>query len=164
MQQMTASTLVAAGAVTVFLMPLLAGLTYRVADVHPVTAIGEIAHDPHDYRQILHEHIEMAHLLRHAERMDVFVARMDTLPPAASAADAKLRAELVQRAERERDRCLRELGIDPVTAREYRENTVKRWRQAASKRAGGAASAGGTGGSAAGDAGAGDAGASGGAA
>lgn len=174
MQQMTASTLVAAGAVTVFLMPLLAGLTYRVADVHPVTAIGEIAHDPHDYRQILHEHIEMAHLLRHAERMDVFVARMDTLPPAASAADAKLRAELVQRAERERDRCLRELGIDPATAQEYREDTVKRWRQAASKRAGGAASAGGTGGSAAGDAdtgsagaadgaGAGDAGASGGA-
>ena len=173
MQQMTASTLVAAGAVTVFLMPLLAGLTYRVADVHPVTAIGEIAHDPHDYRQILHEHIEMAHLLRHAERMDVFVARMDTLPPAASAADAKLRAELVQRAERERDRCLRELGIDPATAQEYREDTVKRWRQAASKRAGGAASAGGTGGSAAGDAdtgsagaadgaGAGDAGASGG--
>ena len=53
MQQMTASTLVAAGAVTVFLMPLLAGLTYRVADVHPVTAIGEIAHDPHEYRQIL---------------------------------------------------------------------------------------------------------------
>ena len=174
MQQMTASTLVAAGAVTVFLMPLLAGLTYRVADVHPVTAIGEIAHDPHDYRQILHEHIEMAHLLRHAERMDVFVARMDTLPPAASAADAKLRAELVQRAERERDRCLRELGIDPATAQEYREDTVKRWRQAASKRAGGAAGAGGTGGSAAGDAdtgsagaadgaGAGDAGASGGA-
>ena len=173
MQQMTASTLVAAGAVTVFLMPLLAGLTYRVADVHPVTAIGEIAHDPHDYRQILHEHIEMAHLLRHAERMDVFVARMDTLPPAASAADAKLRAELVQRAERERDRCLRELGIDPATAQEYREDTVKRWRQAASKRAGGAAGAGGTGGSAAGDAdtgsagaadgaGAGDAGASGG--
>ncbi|KFJ02011.1 cation:proton antiporter [Bifidobacterium thermacidophilum] len=174
MQQMTASTLVAAGAVTMFLMPLLAGLTYRVADVHPVTAIGEIAHDPHDYRQILHEHIEMAHLLRHAERMDVFVARMDTLPPAASAADAKLRAELVQRAERERDRCLRELGIDPATAQEYREDTVKRWRQAASKRAGGAAGAGGTGGSAAGDAdtgsagaadgaGAGDAGASGGA-
>ena len=49
---------------------------------------------------------------------------------------------------------LRELGIDPATAREYREDTVKRWRQAASKRAGGAASAGGTGGSAAGDAGA----------
>ena len=136
MQQMTASTLVAAGAVTVFLMPLLAGLTYRVADVHPVTAIGEIAHDPHDYRQILHEHLEMAHLLRHAERMDVFVARMDTLPPAASAADAKLRAELVQRAERERDRCLRELGIDPATAQEYREDTMKRWRQARKRAAG----------------------------
>ncbi|MFR0589658.1 cation:proton antiporter [Bifidobacterium apri] len=139
MQQMTASTLVAAGAVTVFLMPLLAGITYRVADVHPVTAIGEIAHDPHEYRQILHEHLEMAHLLRHAERMDVFVARMDTLPPAASAADAQLRAELVQRAERERDRCLRELGIDPATAqeyREYREDAVKRWRQARKRAAG----------------------------
>lgn len=142
MQQMTASTLVAAGAVTVFLMPLLAGLTYRVADVHPVTAIGEIAHDPHEYRQILHEHLEMAHLLRHAERMDVFVARMDTLPPAASAADAQLRAELVQRAERERDRCLRELGIDPAIAQEYREHredTVKRWRQARKRAAGDAA-------------------------
>ncbi len=37
MQSDTASTLVAAGAITVFLMPLLGSITYQVADVHPVT-------------------------------------------------------------------------------------------------------------------------------
>ena len=44
MQSDTASTLVAAGAITVFLMPLLGSITYQVADVHPVTAVREIAH------------------------------------------------------------------------------------------------------------------------
>ena len=42
MQSDTASTLVAAGAITVFLMPLLGSITYQVADVHPVTAVREI--------------------------------------------------------------------------------------------------------------------------
>lgn len=43
MRQATASTLVAAGAVTVFLMPLLGSITYRIAEMHPVEAVREIA-------------------------------------------------------------------------------------------------------------------------
>lgn len=43
MSQATASTLVAAGAVTVFLMPLLGSITYRIAEMHPVEAVREIA-------------------------------------------------------------------------------------------------------------------------
>ena len=56
-------------------MPLLASLTYRVVDVHPVEAAHEIAAHPHDARTILHEHLELGRMLamqeiaaRHAAR------------------------------------------------------------------------------------------------
>ncbi len=75
MSQELAGVLVAAGAITVFLMPLLASLTYRVVDVHPVEAAHEIAAHPHDARTILHEHLELGRMLamqeiaaRHAAR------------------------------------------------------------------------------------------------
>ena len=48
MPQETASVLVAAGAITVFLMPLLGMLTYRVADAKPIEAAREIVHNPRD--------------------------------------------------------------------------------------------------------------------
>ena len=53
----TASIMVAAGAVTVFIMPLFAGAAYGVADRHPIDAVREIAHDPHHAGQIVSEHI-----------------------------------------------------------------------------------------------------------
>ena len=61
----TASVMVAAGALTVFVMPLLAQIAYGVADRHPIDAVREIAHDPHHagaiVSQHIHEHREHAH-------------------------------------------------------------------------------------------------------
>ena len=67
MSQDTAGVLVAAGAVTVFLMPLLASLTYRVIDAKPIEAVHEIAAHPSDIRTILHDHLEMERMLAHQE-------------------------------------------------------------------------------------------------
>lgn len=49
MTQEIASVLIFAGAVTVLMMPLLASITYRVADMHPVVAVKEITRNPHNY-------------------------------------------------------------------------------------------------------------------
>lgn len=57
MDSATASIMVAAGAVTVFLMPLLAQVAYGVADRHPLDAVREIAHNPKDARRIISEHV-----------------------------------------------------------------------------------------------------------
>ena len=57
MEEDIASVLVAAGAVTVFLMPLLAAIAYRVTDAEPIDAIIEIAHDPQHAGEIIREHI-----------------------------------------------------------------------------------------------------------
>ncbi len=77
MQQETAGVLVAAGAVTVFLMPLLASLTYRVVDAKPVEAVHEIAEHPHDMREIIHEHVAMERMLRLQERQSRRAAHED---------------------------------------------------------------------------------------
>ncbi len=58
METSTASVLVAAGALTVFLMPLLGAFAYRVADTEPLQAFGKIIQDPHDMRSIIHGHIQ----------------------------------------------------------------------------------------------------------
>lgn len=63
MSQDAAGVLVAAGAITVFLMPLLASLTYRMVDTKPIEAAREIAERPRDIRSILHEHIELGRML-----------------------------------------------------------------------------------------------------
>ena len=62
MSQEVASVLVASGAITVLVMPLLTSLTYRVADVHPVEAAREVVHDPHHIGEILQDHWAYAHL------------------------------------------------------------------------------------------------------
>ncbi len=58
----TASVLVAAGAITVLVMPLLAQLTYRVADVHPVETAREVVHDPRHVGDIVGDHLAFAQL------------------------------------------------------------------------------------------------------
>ena len=70
MVQNTASVLVAAGAVTVFLMPLLGSLTYRVADTHPFKALRKISHDPRDFERIVREHRDFSRLLAHEEMVE----------------------------------------------------------------------------------------------
>lgn len=111
MQSDTASTLVAAGAITVFLMPLLGSITYQVADVHPVTAVREIAHTPSDWRTIVREHAQVRALLHHQDRLKRMAETLDALE--AHGHGDEHRAELVERARREIDRQLKELGLDP---------------------------------------------------
>ena len=57
----TASVLVSAGALTVFLMPFLGSLVYLVVDAEPVAAVTEIVHEPSHARQILHDHLQHSH-------------------------------------------------------------------------------------------------------
>ena len=77
MPQETAGVLVAAGAITVFLMPLLGMLTYRVADAKPVEAVCEIARNPRDIRGILREHWELERMLARQEALDRLAARRE---------------------------------------------------------------------------------------
>lgn len=77
MSQETASVLVAAGAITVFLMPLLGTLTYRVADAKPVEAVREIARNPRDIGDILREHWELERMLARKEALDRLAARRE---------------------------------------------------------------------------------------
>ncbi len=69
MTQDMASVLVAAGAVTVFLMPLLASITYRVADAKPIEAAREIAEHPSQIKRILHDHWELERMLARQESL-----------------------------------------------------------------------------------------------
>ena len=75
MPQETASVLVAAGAITVFLMPLLGMLTYRVADAKPIEAVREIAHSPRDIGDILREHWELERMLTRKAALERLAAR-----------------------------------------------------------------------------------------
>lgn len=63
LSQATASVMVAAGAITVFLMPLLAQATYRVVDAAPAAAVAEVVEDPKHAASIIREHIDVAKLL-----------------------------------------------------------------------------------------------------
>lgn len=75
MSQETASVLVAAGAITVFLMPLLATLTYRVADAKPIEAVKEITRNPRDIGDILREHWELERMLARKEALERLATR-----------------------------------------------------------------------------------------
>ena len=114
MQSDTASTLVAAGAITVFLMPLLGSITYQVADIHPVTAVREIAHTPSDWREIVREHAQVRALLHHQDRLKRMAETLESLEKqeGLNGLDSR-RAELVERTRLEIDRQLKELGLDP---------------------------------------------------
>ena len=63
LSQDIASVMVAAGAITVFLMPLLAQLFYRVVDAAPVAAVAEVAEHPAEALDILRAHHDLASLL-----------------------------------------------------------------------------------------------------
>lgn len=77
MSQETASVLVAAGAITVFLMPLLGTLTYRVADAKPIEAVKEIGRNPRDIGDILREHWELERMLARKEALERLAARRE---------------------------------------------------------------------------------------
>ena len=68
MAQETASVLVSAGAITVFLMPLLASVTYRVVDAKPIVAVKEIAKNPREAGAIVRDHIALERMLIRQDR------------------------------------------------------------------------------------------------
>lgn len=63
MPQETASVLVSAGAITVFLMPLLASITYHVVDAQPLVAVKEISKHPREIGWILRDHLALERML-----------------------------------------------------------------------------------------------------
>lgn len=75
MSQETASVLVAAGTITVFLMPLLGMLTYRVVDSKPLEAVKEIRRNPRNIGGILREHWELERMLARKEALEHLAAQ-----------------------------------------------------------------------------------------
>lgn len=59
MSSEVASVLIAAGAITVFLMPYLGALTYKVVDAEPFSAVREFIHSPKEVSAIIHRHMEL---------------------------------------------------------------------------------------------------------
>ncbi len=74
MSENVASVLVSAGAITVFVMPLLAMCAQRVADARPLQAVDEVAHDNKDLKTVVHEHVAMAQLMS-VERKEELLER-----------------------------------------------------------------------------------------
>ena len=77
MDSETASIMVAAGAITVFLMPLLAQVAYNVADRHPVDALREISHNPRQTRAILSRHIHEKRNIEDTDYRDVYLPKQE---------------------------------------------------------------------------------------
>lgn len=75
MGQETASVLVAAGAITVFLMPFLASITYRVADAKPIEAVYEITRNPRDIGAILRDHVMLERMIARQESVERIALR-----------------------------------------------------------------------------------------
>ena len=107
MSQEIASVLVAAGAITVFLMPLLASVTYHIADAKPIEAVKEISHDPKNIGTILRDHVALEHMLskqddalkaaaRGHAHTTAFIARH--LPVGSAPTDAWLPSDALDRA------------------------------------------------------------------
>ena len=68
MTEEIASVLMAAGAVTVLVMPLVAMLCQRIADMHLVDAAKEAGAAPADARHILHDHVVLGKLVHDMEK------------------------------------------------------------------------------------------------
>lgn len=75
MDSATASIMVAAGALTVFLMPLLAQIAYGVADRHPIDAAREIAHNPRDFGRIVSEHVHERRTHESTDYLQVYLPK-----------------------------------------------------------------------------------------
>ena len=113
MEQDVASVLVAAGAVTVFLMPLLASVTYRVADTKPLEAAKEIAQNPREARDIVSDHLALQRLMARQEALQRVVEQQREL-----AAEGLGRAEAQARA---RDGLRRAHDLDTALDQAFRE-------------------------------------------
>ena len=72
MSEEIASVLVAAGAVTVLVMPLFAMLAMNVADMRPIKAVEEIAASPAAAREVIADHWALGRMLAKEDRDLVF--------------------------------------------------------------------------------------------
>lgn len=101
MKEETASVLVAAGAVSVLVMPLVAGLAQRVAEFHPIQAAEDISHHPHYGPEIIHDRYVLSRMIRHPQKaqqiLDDFVTSWAHLPEE----ERKVREDLLLHAVRE---------------------------------------------------------------
>ena len=115
-------------------MPLLGSITYQVADIHPVTAVREIAHTPSDWRTIVREHAQVRALLHHQDRLKRMAETLESLEKqeGLNGLDSR-RAELVERARLEIDRQLKELGLDPQLTTQLPTTTATRRTERASE-------------------------------
>ena len=75
MNSQTASIMVAAGAVTVFLMPLLAQLVYGITDRHPIDAVKEIANAPKSTINIIKEHAHSSHTYEETDYRTIYLPK-----------------------------------------------------------------------------------------
>ena len=75
MDAQTASIMVAAGAVTVFLMPLLAQIVYGITDRHPVDAVKEIANAPKSTINIIKEHAHSSHTYEETDYRSIYLPK-----------------------------------------------------------------------------------------
>lgn len=71
----TSSVLVAAGGITVLLMPLLAQVTLHTADAEMGRALKEIAHEPRHVGQILKDHWELERMIARQNALDRIASR-----------------------------------------------------------------------------------------
>ncbi len=113
----TASVLVAAGAVTVLVMPLLAMLFQRSADFHAVDAAREISEDPKHAGEILRDHaalsslvVQMAKEEEQGRHLDNLVHTHDELVEKALLKRAAHADWVAKRAAEERDRIIHDYG------------------------------------------------------
>lgn len=97
MEEDVASVLVAAGAVTVFLMPFLGKLVYTVTDSDPAGALAQISHDPGHFREILHQHMELARQQASQYRDAAGAAIRSSLDTIEDPQERKEAAEMTQR-------------------------------------------------------------------
>lgn len=75
MDTQTASIMVAAGAITVFLMPLLAQIAYNITDRHPIDAIKEISDNPKQTKEILSRHIHEKRDIKDSDYREVYLPK-----------------------------------------------------------------------------------------
>ncbi len=126
MGQDTASTLVAAGAVTVFVMPLLGSLTYRVADVKPVELAKDLVQTPSDWRSIVADHWRLRQLIQQGvddETVRRLAAEISKHKGSHTPEEERALAEkMVKWVREERQKRLRELGLSPDHAEKLPEH------------------------------------------
>lgn len=113
LDQVIASVLISAGAITVFLMPLLASFANKIADIKPVVAAKEIKENPQEARDIISDHWKLGSLISKQEKLsqkpEAKLRASERAKRATELEHIARRQMSLERFEQERARRLREL-------------------------------------------------------